>query len=146
MMGIGLPPWDGNSIPYREDARENRNAIVGYLKSNWLGRGWVNVTPALANAITGQMWEIYANAFEHSSTPVGIFSCGQYFPKSRELLLAVADFGVGIPSNVRFCAGEPLSAKEAMHWAFVRGNSTAQEFGFPRGVGLDLLKEFIRIN
>ncbi len=146
VMRIDSPSWDGNSIPYREDSHEDQNSIVHYLKSNWLGKGWINVAPTLANEIAGQMWEIYTNAFEHSQSAIGVFSCGQYFPKSHELLLAVADFGVGIPSNVRHHAGKPIHGKEAMRWAFAPGNTTARELPFPRGMGLDLLKEFIRIN
>lgn len=146
-MGFGYLPWGGNSIPYREDIYENQNAIVQYLKQIWLGRGWVNVSPALANGIAGQMWEIYTNAFEHSQTPIGVFSCGQHFPNIGELILAVADFGVGIPSNVRFHYDTPdIRGGDAMRWAFARGNSTSRRCNFSRGVGLDLLREFIRLN
>jgi len=145
-MGADLPPWKGNSIPYREDFQQDEDGVVEYLKDNWLGRGWVNVSHELVNAIAGQMWEIYANAFEHSGSRVGVLSCGQYFRQRRELVLAVADFGVGIPSNARFHAGNAeLSGEEAMQWAFVRGTSTAQKPG-PRGMGLDLLKDFMRVS
>ena len=145
-MGADLPPWKGNSIPYREDLYQDEDGVVGYLKVNWLGRGWVNVSHDLANAIAGQMWEIYANAFEHSGTRVGVLSCGQYFKQRKELVLAVADFGVGIPSNARFHTGNAtLPGGEAMQWAFTRGTSTAKKPG-PRGMGLDLLKEFIKVN
>lgn len=143
-MGADLPPWTGNSIPYREDRDQDEDGIAEYLKVNWLGRGWVGVSHELTNAIVGRMWEIYANAFEHSGTRVGVISCGQHLPKRRELLLAVVDFGVGIPSNARFYSGNAtLSGDAAMQWAFTFGNSTAQKPG-PRGVGLDLLKEFIK--
>lgn len=145
-MGANLSPWKGNSIPYREDSFQDENGIVEYLKKNWLGRGWINISPNLMNAIASQMWEIYTNAFDHSGSGVGVLSCGQYFPKRRELVLAVADFGVGIPSNVRIHKEDPiLSGKCAMQWAFTRGTSTAKKLG-PRGMGLDLLKEFIRVS
>jgi hypothetical protein len=145
-MGADLLPWTGNSIPYREDFHQDEDGVMEYLTVKWLGRGWVNVSHGLVNAIAGQMWEIYANAFEHSGSKVGILSCGQYFPNNRELLLAVADFGVGIPSNARFHTHNPeLPGKEAMQWAFSRGTSTAKKSG-PRGMGLNLVKEFIQAN
>lgn len=143
-MGAEKTPWAGNSIPYREYFTMNDDVIVQDLRENWLGRGWLSVSPALADKVIGQVWEIFANAFEHSDTPVGVFSCGQYFKKRRALSLAVADFGVGIPSNVRLFLRQPdLSAADALRWAFQRGHSTKYRSG-PRGVGLDLLKDLVR--
>ena len=145
-MGANLLPWRGNSIPYREDFHQDEDGVVEYLKINWLGRGWVNISHELSNVIASQMWEVYANAFEHSGSRVGVLSCGQYFRNRGELVLAVADFGVGIPSNVCLYTGNSaLPGGEAMKWAFTRGTSTAQKKG-PRGMGLDLLKEFIRVS
>jgi len=92
------------------------------------------------------MSEIYINSFEHSKTLIGVSSCGQHFPNRRELVLAVADFGVGIPSNVRSNVCDRLSGAETMRWAFTRGNTTANQIYGPRGMGLDLLKEFVRLN
>lgn len=144
-MGDGTPPWQGNSIPYREYFTQDEDSIVHDLRQNWLGRDWINISDALANEVVGQMWEIFANAFEHSKTPVGVYSCGQYLPQRRELLLAVADFGVGIPSNVRIYLGCPeMPACDAMRWAFTGGHTTQPKQTFPRGLGLDLLKGFVQ--
>lgn len=99
----------------------------------------------IGDEIVGRLWEIYANAFEHAQSPVGIASCGQHFPRRRELNLTVVDFGVGIPSNVRvFKKNDEIPSKNAMKWAFQRGTSTKPN-GVGRGVGLDLLKEFVRV-
>jgi hypothetical protein len=38
-----------------------------------------------------------------------------------------------------------MSGAEALQWAFRRGNSTSVR-GIARGMGLDLLKEFVKIN
>lgn len=146
-MGAGTAPWLGNSIPYREYFEQDEDGIVEDLRRNWLGRGWISISDALADEVVGQMWEIFANAFEHSDTPVGVFSCGQYFKSRRVLSLAVADFGVGIPSNVRLHLSQPgLSASEALRWAFQRGTTTSRRLDGPRGIGLDLLKELVRTN
>lgn len=143
-MGVETPPWQGNSIPYREYFVQDEDGIAKDLRQNWLGRGWINVSQALANAVVGQMWEVFANAFEHSATPVGVYSCGQYFKTRQILTLAVADFGVGIPSNVRMYRDRPeLPAADALRWAFQRGTSTSRLLTGPRGVGLDLLKELV---
>jgi len=139
----------GHSIPYREDLNRKPNSIIGYLEDYWLGRGWVHVSPRLRDAIIGRVWEIYNNAFEHSLSKIGVFSCGQHFAMRNELILSVVDFGQGIPAKVRaFLKSDPrasqLTAASCLRWAFQRGNTTKQDE--PGGLGLDLLKEFIRIN
>lgn len=140
----------GNSIPYREDGVLEKNGIMDYLTFYWLGRGWVHVSPRLRDAIAGRMWEIYNNAFEHAGSHIGVFSCGQYFWRKNELILSVVDFGQGIAANVRnFLSIDPraaqLSSAACLQWAFQRGTTTRPN-GTPRGVGLDLLKEFIGVN
>jgi hypothetical protein len=63
------------------------------------------------------------------------------------LVLAVADFGVGIPSNARWHGNSNFTGKEAMELAFYPGTTSASHStGAPRGMGLDLLKSFIRVN
>jgi len=149
-FNYSLPGWDGNSIPYREDKRLEMNSIMDYLTYSWIGKGWVHVSDRLRDAIAGRMWEIYNNAFEHSGTNIGVFSCGQYFPNINELILTVIDFGQGIPSKIRRFAkkdprAEALPASACLKWAFQRGTTTCIA-GVARGLGLDLLKEFIRLN
>lgn len=138
----------GNSIPYREDQEENKDkdAIVSYLSEEWLGKGHIAVSQELQNAIVSTTWEIYANAFEHSQTNVGVFSCGQYYPHLRKLKLTVVDFGVGIPYNVRnFLDQNDLPADKALKWAFKIGHTTRQG-KITGGVGLDSLKSFVKNN
>lgn len=145
--------WDGNSIPYREDKSLNMNGIMDYLTYNWIGKGWVHVSDRLRDAIAGRMWEIYNNAFEHSGTEIGVFTCGQHFWRQNDLILSVTDFGRGIPANVRAFLSQHvdrdlvarLSGATCLKWAFERGNSTCMG-GVARGLGLDLLKEFVRLN
>ncbi len=144
--------WDGHSIPYREDRALDMNKIMDYLTYNWIGKGWVHVSDRLSDAIVGKMWEIYNNAFEHSGTDIGVFSCGQHFKSQNDLILSVVDFGQGIPAKVRSFfrqhADEALVSKmtgaSCLKWAFQPGTTTKTEE--PGGSGLDLLKEFIRIN
>lgn len=144
--GMQSTAWQGNSIPLRHDVVNDPAGVLHYLKHDWLGRGWVGVSPALRDAICGTVWEIYANAFEHSASPVGVLSCGQHFPNRRELTLTVLDFGVGIPHKVRHYFGNlALPADQAMRWAFEMGTST-KPAATSRGVGLNLLKAFVRAN
>ena len=148
-FGRSSSSWTGHSIPYREDRLRDANGIVDYLEHYWLGRGWVHVSHRLRDAIIGHVWEIYNNAFEHSGSEIGVLSCGQHFYRQNELILSVVDFGQGIPAKVRtFLSSDPraaqLPASGCLRWAFQRGNTTKQNE--PGGLGLDLLKEFVRLN
>lgn len=116
-----------------------------YLKGDWLGRGWIDIESDLQDLIAGKIVEIYLNAFEHADSKVGIISCGQFYPDLKELKLTIIDFGVGIPYNVReYKKGFAISDAIAIKWALQRGAST--KHGEGRGLGLDLLKEFIKLN
>jgi len=147
-VGGFTSPWAGNSIPYREDNGLNSDSIVYYLKTKWLQRGWINVSPLLADNITTNLVEIYLNAFEHSKSE-RVFTCGQYYPQLNQLILSVADFGVGIPYNVREFmkrtkTGADIKSDYALRWAFAPGTTTVG--GMSRGMGLDILKNFVKVN
>ncbi len=145
-FGAGGRPWLGNSVPYREDEILDKDALVAYLADRWLGRDWVHLSDGLRNAVAGRVCEIYVNAFEHSGSMVGVFSCGQHFPKLKSVRLTAVDFGVGIPAKVRtFAGGGRIQASAAMEWAFQRGTTTRSGHS-GGGVGLDLLKELVRLN
>lgn len=153
-FGDASAPWNGTSIPYREDKTLDMNGIMDYLTDNWIGKGWIHVSDRLRDAIAGKVWEIYNNAFEHSGTEIGVFSCGQYFKTHNNLILSVIDFGRGIPANVRTFlrpyakekdSVSKLTGATCLRWAFEPGNSTSAS-DVPRGIGLDLLKEFVRVN
>ncbi|MGN7611902.1 ATP-binding protein [Magnetococcales bacterium HHB-1] len=153
-FGYPTTHWSGNSIPYREDSDLDMNSIMDYLTDRWIGKGWVNVSDALRDAIVGNIWEIYNNAFEHSETPIGVFSCGQHFPNRKELALSVVDFGQSIPTTVKNyflfrgvtkARVAKLSGADCMQWAFQRGHSTCKQ-GIPRGLGFELLQNFISRN
>jgi hypothetical protein len=145
-LGAGPAPWSGNSIPYRNDDRQDSEAIMTYLLNHWLSKGWVSISSRLQEAIAGQVWELYANAFEHSHSPIGVFSCGQHYPKKKELHLTIIDFGQGIPTSVQSLSqNAALNPSQALEWAFQSGTSTTSN-GVSRGTGLNSLQSFILTN
>lgn len=136
----------GNAIPYREDTKKNPDSIMDYLKDKWLGRHWIKMSPLLSDQIVGKVWELYDNAFSHSRSPIGVISCGQYYPKQKELKLSIVDFGISIPTAVREFKKNPnIPSDKAIAWAFQRGTTTSS-IGFGRGLGLDLFKKFVKLN
>ncbi len=136
--------WTGNSVPYREYRDESIGAIAEYLENRWLGRGWVQIDQDSSEEIVQNALEIYSNAFEHSTSPIGVFTCGQRYPSLKELSLTVVDFGIGIPPNVRRFLNQPgKPAAEALEWAFKLGNTTRAN-KVSGGTGLNTLKRFVK--
>lgn len=140
---------DEHAIPYREDKVKNPDEIMQYLDNKWLGLGWLHISNELKHYINSAIWEIYENAFTHSNSKIGVFTCGQHYTTSKELVLDVADFGCGIPTNVleylKRHQNPPMEPKECLKWAFMSGTTTC-ETSIPRGIGLDILKKFVTIN
>lgn len=151
-----IPP--GNSVPIRIDhvprgARAPHREIMTYLETSWLAdKNEIRMTTALRREILGKVWELYANAFEHSGSPVGVVTCGQLFPHRREVGLTLTDFGCSIGPNVRrhlvatsWEAGQDaMSDAMAIEWAFQPGNTTRESA--EGGLGFDLVSEFVRLN
>ena len=76
---------------------------------------------------------------------MGIFSCGQFFPRRNSLDFSVADLGIGICRNVKENAGLDLAPEKAIIWA-TKGSNTTKRGQIPGGLGLKLLSEFIDLN
>ncbi len=131
-------------IPLREYKIKESEPTIDYLKNRWLNKSWINLSDKVRNAITGNVWEVYENAFEHAGSVIGMFSCGQRI--GDRVKLAIIDFGSGIPHNVFSLLGSrshTATAGQALRWAFQPGNTTK---GGNRGMGLDLLKSFVKVN
>jgi hypothetical protein len=89
--------------------------------------------------------EIFSNSAIHSETKMGIFVCGQYYHLQQRLDFTIADLGIGIRKNLIDKIGLKLPAEKAIHWA-LEGNHTTKRGPIPGGLGLKLLRGFIKLN
>lgn len=134
------------STLFRHDEIEDENGIITFLRDQWLAGARLTMSTLLRDAFITHLWEIYANAFEHGDSSVGVYTCGEQIGEDT-LLLTVADFGPGIPANAAQKLGKDwIAGDQALAWAFTRGTTTASHQRYPRGLGLDLLKEFVNLN
>ncbi len=86
------------------------------------------------SAICVAIDEIFNNISDHSQEKIGsIF--GQYYPSRQEIIIAVSDFGIGIPQSIRNKFGTKKSDNELIEFALKEGNST-QSVPQNRGAGL----------
>ena len=141
-----LPDYWGTTIPYRRfDAKDDRY-FAGYIEDEFVQRSEMpRMSRGLIKKFRESVFEIFSNAVIHSQTELGIFSCGQYFPKRDRLDFAVADLGIGIRQNILENTQIELTAWQAISWA-TDGKNTTKRGRIPGGLGLKLLKEFISLN
>lgn len=136
----------GTTIPYQRFNVKDDRFFASYVESKFVQRSEIpSMTLGLAKRFRESVFEIFSNAVIHSQTELGIFSCGQFFPKRHRLDFSVADLGIGIRRNVKEYAGLDLPAHEAIVWA-TQGQNTTKCGPIPGGLGLKLLCEFINLN
>ena len=136
----------GTTIPYqRFDVKDDR-FFANYVESKFVRRSEIpRMTQGLVKRFRESVFEIFSNAVIHSQTRLGIFSCGQFFPRRHRLDFSVADLGISIRRNVKEHTGLDLPAHEAIEWA-TQAQNTTKRGRIPGGLGLKLLSEFINLN
>lgn len=141
-----IPDRWGTTIPYqRFDVKDDRY-FAGYIESELMHRSEMpDMSPGLLKKFRESLFEIFSNAVLHSRTKLGIYSCGQFFPKRHQLDFSVADLGIGIRQNVKDNTGLDLAPEAAIAWA-TEGRNTTKRGQIPGGLGLKLLSEFIDLN
>ncbi|MCZ0940379.1 MAG: hypothetical protein OXJ55_17175 [Caldilineaceae bacterium] len=143
---VKIPDSWGTTISYQRFDVSDDRFFSGYIEAEFIHRiEMPEMSPGLLKKFRESIFEIFSNAVLHSGTRLGIFSCGQFFPKKNKLDFTVADLGVGIRQNVCEYTGLNLSASQAIAWATVENNTT-KGGSVPGGLGLKLLGEFIDLN
>ncbi|WP_146161609.1 hypothetical protein [Vibrio splendidus] len=139
-------------IPYREFPHSTKEQdVLTYLKRDWLGKNRLNFSETVESSVLSSLWEVYANALEHSGTQQ-VQSCGSYNKKDSTLSLLVGDSGSGIIHCVQQYLASEIGPIPALEWALTKGNSTytvnLKEEGLaqPRGLGFHLLTQLVDIN
>ena len=144
-----MPDQWGTTIAYRRFDLEDDHYFASYIEDKLIHRSEIpEMTSGLLKRFRGSISEIFSNAVLHSETQLGIFSCGQFFPKRNQLDFTVADLGIGIRQNIENHTGLKFSPVDAINWATEEFNTTKRGNlpGVPGGLGLKLLCEFIDLN
>ena len=141
-----VPDRWGTTLPYQRFDPEDNRYFADYVATKLIRRSELPVmSPALLKKLSESLFELFSNAVIHSRTAMGIFSCGQFFPKRDRLNFSVADLGIGIRRNVAEKTGLALDAAQAIEWA-TTGRNTTRRGAIPGGLGLKLLVRFIDLN
>lgn len=136
----------GTTIPYqRFDVKDDR-FFASYVEAKFVRRTELpRMSAGLVKRFRESVFEIFSNVVLHSQSELGIFSCGQFFPRRNRLDFSVADLGIGIRRNVLDHTGLDLPADQAIVWATSDRNTTKRG-PIPGGLGLKLLCEFVTLN
>jgi anti-sigma regulatory factor (Ser/Thr protein kinase) len=111
---------------------------MGFTLLPWLSR-ILHVDEKALSTIKVCFQEIFNNIKDHSQVNVGCIYA-QHYPNrdnKNQIIIAISDFGVGIPFNVKKQYSE-ISDHEAIDKACEEGYTT-QTTGKNRGAGLDVL-------
>ena len=116
------------------------NHASSYFAQNYLpGRNLDSLSISLA--------ELFNNICDHSQSPVRGYCLTQYYPNKHQLVTAVCDFGIGIPTSINnFWAAkgkERFTDENALRVA-LRRRVTTQSTPRNRGFGLDNLSTIVR--
>ncbi|MED3986294.1 ATP-binding protein [Peribacillus simplex] len=98
----------------------------------WLA-GQLGVKIATLGNIKTCLGEVFNNIRDHSSENIGLIYA-QHFPARNKIVISIADFGVGIPTNIRK-KSPALQDAEALVLAIEDGYST---YTSPRNLGAGL--------
>lgn len=138
-------PW-GTTVAYRRFDVDDDRYFSDYIAREFIHRREMpTMSSGLLKKFRESVFEIFSNAVVHSRTRLGIFSCGQFFPKQSRFVFTVADLGVGIRTNVREHMRKDISPEDAITWA-TGENNTTKRGRIPGGLGLTLLREFLDLN
>ena len=140
-----IPDQWGTTVFYERFDVEADRYFSNYIEREFIRRSEMpEMSPGLLKKFRESVFEIFSNAVLHSRSELGIFSCGQFFPRKDKIDFTVADLGVGIRKNVCDHIQKDLSPVDAIIWAAEEPNTTKR--GVPGGLGLTLLSEFIDLN
>ena len=124
------------------DGKYFKNYVVAELIE-----GHIADLPQMSNGVKEKMveaiYEIFVNAQIHSGTEF-IYTCGQFFPRTKKIEFTIVDTGIGFREKVNRRFRSKLLAIQAIQWAVEDKKTT--KVGISGGIGLSLLKEFIHIN
>lgn len=135
----------GTVIPLTAFSKSDGVLYSNFIRQHMKRMRFPQMTGVLRGKIYEGLDEIFINSSIHSYSDTKIFACGQFFPKYERIDFSITDGGIGIHGAYRRAFGRDISAVAAIDWAMTEG-STTRVGDIPGGLGLKILRQFIRLN
>lgn len=143
--------WDENRNLMNFFRIQTKMDVVNLIERNISKQIPIKATETVKDILVSLLGEVYNNAVEHSESDYIIGNCYDDRDNSGRCCFFCYDAGIGIIESVRryFTIDKDSSFREyeksskLLKWALKKGNTTKNP---PRGVGMDWLLEFARIN
>lgn len=145
--GTKRPNNINSGIPFRRFDMKSESELEDYVyRYLLLTSKDFNLSDEAKKRIFRSIFEIYQNSVMHSQAEE-IFVCGHKFPLRGLLGLTMVEIGKTFKDNVTSFKKEykGYSGSESINWAVKSGNTTKIETE-TGGLGLDLIREFLRLN
>ena len=137
--------FQDTTAQYKIFKKNELNAFSQYIKDDVLKpEGFPKMSPAARKKIVEGIVEVFLNSIIHGQTD-NVFICGQYYPQKGYLKFTLVDLGITIKTDVRRNKGLDLGGKESIQWA-VSGDNTTRQGRTPGGLGLKMLRNFLKLN
>lgn len=135
----------GTTIPTTGFPLNGEVNFANFSRNNLARKQMPRMSEGLTRKFFEGIDELFANASLHSRSAIPIFASGQYFPKHSRLSFVISDGGIGIEGSLSAIGKLFPSSSKAVSWAMEMNNSS-RIGDIPGGLGLAILKEFIKIN
>lgn len=139
-----VPDAHGTVVPYRRFRLDDGRYFAAYVHKYTNGKGIPNMTTMLRRKFNEGIGELFSNAVIHSESRLGVFSCGQFYPKKKCFDFCLADSGSGFQGAIKKAFDLNVDSVRAMQHCLREGFTTKKTE--PGGLGLKLLKKFIELN
>jgi hypothetical protein len=147
LRNYGYPPvadTNGTVVPFKRFDLTDGRYFAAYVNQYTQGKGIPEMSALLRRKFNEAIGELFANAVTHSASSLGIFACGQYFPKTQRFDFCIADAGGGFVGAIKRAFDREIDSVKAMKLCLTDGFTTKQNE--PGGLGLKLIKNFIELN
>jgi hypothetical protein len=134
----------GTTMPYRRVDLQEERYFASYLAKHTARKGLPRMTLALTKRFYESIGELYSNAVLHSQSKLGVFACGQYYPRKDRFDFCLTDAGEGFEGSILRAFSIEVDSIKAMRFCLTEGNTTKKNE--PGGLGLKLLQKFIQLN
>lgn len=111
------------TIPYRVIRTNMIKTIDEYLSEKVLAKIDTHISSEEIEIIKNALYEIIHNIRDHAESDV-VFMCGQYYPRSKQIVFTIADIGMTIPRKIRSIRKIDINDIDCIDWAIEKGHST----------------------